>query len=73
MDDVALKTALVEILEKIHDLSGCQSVGIRLHNNGDYPYYVNEGFPKFFIVKEDSLCVRDADGNIILDKNGDLF
>ena len=69
-DFVALKQVLAEILEEIHTLSSCQSVGIRLHNNGDYPYYVHEGFPNFFILKENSLCAKDDKGNQILDEKG---
>jgi len=69
-DFVALKQVLAEILGNIHNLSDCQSVGIRLHNNGDYPYYVHDGFPDFFILKENSLCARDEEGNNILDDKG---
>lgn len=64
-----LKHVLSEILGKICDLSDCQSVAIRLYNNGDYPYYVYEGFPEFFILKETSLCTRDNEGNIIHDED----
>ncbi len=67
---VAIKQVLAEILETIHKVSDCQSVGIRLHNNGDYPYYVHEGFPKFFILKENSLCAKDNKGNNIVDEAG---
>ena len=67
---VALKQVLAEILEEIRNLSGCQCVGIRLRDNGDFPYYVHEGFPKFFIFKENSLCARDDNGNHILDEMG---
>ena len=72
-DFVALKKVLAEILGEICFLSNCQSVGIRLENNGDYPYYVYEGFPDFFILKENSICAKDDDGNHILDKNGSPF
>jgi hypothetical protein len=70
---VALKKVLAEILGEICSLSNCQSVGIRLENNGDYPYYVYEGFPDFFILKENSICAKDDDGNHILDENGSPF
>jgi hypothetical protein len=70
---VALKKLLAEILGEICALSNCQSVGIRLENNGDYPYYVYEGFPDFFILKENSICAKDDDGNYILDENGSPF
>ena len=72
-DFVALKKVLAEILADICTLSNCQSVGIRLENNGDYPYYVYEGFPDFFILKENSICTKDGDGNHILDENGSPF
>ena len=67
---VALKQVLTEILGEICSLSDCQSVGIRLENNGDYPYFVHEGFPEFFIHKENSVCARDKQGNPILDGTG---
>lgn len=72
-DFVALKKVLAEILGEICTLSNCQSVGIRLENNGDYPYYVYEGFPDFFILKENSICAKDDEGNYILDENGSPF
>ena len=67
---VALKHVLTEVLEELCNSSECQSVGIRLHNNKDYPYYVYKGLPHFFILKENSLCARDDKGNLILDENG---
>jgi hypothetical protein len=70
MDFLAFKQILEEILKEIHSLSGCQSIGIRLHSDGDYPYYVYEGFPKFFITKENSLCGGDDKGNPVLDEQG---
>lgn len=69
-DIVGLKQVLTEILGEICSLSHCQSVGIRLHNNGDYPYYIHEGFPDFFILKENSLCTRDDKGSPIIDDEG---
>ena len=72
-DFVALKKVLAEILGEICSLSNCQSVGIRLENNGDYPYYIYEGFPDFFILKENSICAKDDEGNHILDENGSPF
>jgi len=67
---VALKQVLTEILDEICTLSDCQSVAIRIHFNGDYPYYVHEGFPDFFILKENSLYARDDEGTPILDEDG---
>ena len=69
-DYAAVKQILTEILGEICSLSDCQSVGIRLHNKGDYPYYFYEGFPDFFITKENSVCARDDEDNLILDEDG---
>ncbi|MCW4015334.1 MAG: hypothetical protein NWF06_03105 [Candidatus Bathyarchaeota archaeon] len=67
---VALKQVLTEILGELGNISDCQSVGIRLHNNGDYPYYVHKGLPDFFLRKESSLCTKDAEGNLVFDEKG---
>ena len=69
-DSVTFKQIMTKILDAIRAQSNCQSVGIRLHNNADYPYYVQEGFPGFFILKENSLCMKDSEGKHILDKRG---
>ena len=66
----ALRQVFTEILEEICSLSDCQSVGIRLHDNGDYPYIVHEGFPEFFIIKENSVCAKDEEDNLIYDEDG---
>jgi len=67
---VGLKQLLTEILGEICSISDCQSIGIRIHNNGDYPYYVHEGFPEFFITKENSVCAKDEKDTPILDEGG---
>jgi hypothetical protein len=53
--DQILRPFLKEVLRELQTFSGCQSVGIRLQRGGDYPYYLHEGFPEFFISKENSL------------------
>jgi GAF domain-containing protein len=70
---VALKPLLKEVLKKIQHDSGCQSVAIRLDDRDDFPYYVQIGFPEFFIAKEDSLNVKNVQGKRILDSNGMPF
>ena len=69
-DFIVFRQILTDILEEVCSLSGCQSVAIRLHNNGDYPYIVHDGFPDFFILKENSICARDDENNLILDEDG---
>jgi PAS domain S-box-containing protein len=50
--------------------SGCEAVGIRLRVGDDYPYYESRGFPREFVDTENSLCVRDADGEIVRNAAG---
>ncbi|SPF39235.1 hypothetical protein SBDP1_230025 [Syntrophobacter sp. SbD1] len=50
--------------------SGCEAVGIRLKDGDDYPYQEARGFPHEFVELENSLCARDAAGNIIRDSAG---
>ncbi|MHB8881565.1 MAG: hybrid sensor histidine kinase/response regulator [Thermodesulfovibrionales bacterium] len=50
--------------------SGCEAVGIRLKEGDDYPYYEARGFPSEFILSENSLCARNAEGKLIRDSLG---
>ena len=50
--------------------SGCDSVGIRLKDGDDYPYFEARGFPTEFVLVENSLCSRDSAGAIIRDTAG---
>jgi hypothetical protein len=65
-----LESVLKEVLDEIHEFSGCQSVSIRLYKGGDFPYFLHKGFPDFFISKENSLNVRDKKGIIVLGGDG---
>lgn len=57
-----LKSTLSVIISRVQELSGCEAVGIRLEDDGDYPYYVYNGYPESFILKESSLCSQDVCG-----------
>jgi len=50
--------------------SGCEAVGIRLHEKDDYPYYEVHGFPAEFVLAENSLCSRSDTGEVIRDSTG---
>ena len=50
--------------------SGCSAVGIRLREGDDYPYFEARGFPREFLLAENSLCSRDAGGAAIRDSEG---
>ncbi len=53
--------------------SGCEAVGIRIKQGDDFPYFEARGFPEEFIRSENSLCARDAAGNILRDSSGDPY
>ena len=50
--------------------SGFEAVGIRLKDGDDYPYFETSGFPAEFVKLENSLCVKDASGQLIRDSDG---
>ncbi len=50
--------------------SGCEAVGVRLHEGEDYPYYEAHGFPEEFLKLENSLCERDVAGEVQRDNVG---
>ena len=70
---VELKPTLRTVLRWIHQISGCEAVAIRLHDDEDYPYYVYDGFSDSFIKKENSLCARDAGGRRIPSPGGEGY
>ncbi len=67
---VDLKRTLITVIEHIKNLTNCEAVSIRLHADGDYPYYVYKGFPESFIEKENTLCAKDDRGDRIPLKDG---
>lgn len=70
-DDQVFKRILQEILLRTKKISGCQSNSIRLKkDNGDFPFYVHDAFPNFFLAKENSLLRRDENDHVVYDQNG---
>ncbi len=58
------------LLPQLSELSGCTSVGVRLREGPDYPYFATTGFEPSFVLLESSLCSRDAEGKPVLDAQG---
>jgi PAS domain S-box-containing protein len=49
---------------------GFDAVGIRLQDGQDFPYFAQEGFSEYFLLSENSLVERSADGGVCRDKDG---
>ena len=58
------------IMMIIKEYTDMEAVGIRLADNGDYPYYQSLGFDDKFIHDENSLCIYDSKGEITRDEQG---
>jgi hypothetical protein len=50
--------------------TGIESIGMRLQDGFDYPYYVTRGFSQDFVEKENYLCARDKHGQVKKDSAG---
>jgi len=70
---VDLKSTLVTIIDLVKRLTDCEAVSIRLHDDGDYPYYVYSGFPESFIMHENTLCRKNNAGNRIRSPEGNGY
>ena len=70
MCPVVVKSLLEDIARKFQNCTKCQAVAIRLNKDNDFPYYAQIGFPDFFILKENTLNVRDGKGKLVLDADG---
>jgi len=59
-----------DLLLLIKVYTKCESVGIRLNDGNDFPYYRAEGFSKSFVESETYLCKRDLNGKIVETSDG---
>jgi hypothetical protein len=50
--------------------TGLDAVGIRMQSGDDFPYFVQNGFSNDFLLKENTLIERGADGGVCRDKAG---
>ncbi len=63
--------AIVQILEHLKTHLGVSATAIRLNEDGDYPYFLFDGFSDAHIEMEDRLCSYDRDGEILVDELGE--
>ena len=61
----SLKHSLFVVIKYLQQLTNVEAISIRLHKDGDFPYFVYNGFSKEFIQHEMHLCVKDFFGERI--------
>ena len=67
-----LHSSIQSTLATLKTRTGFDAVGIRLQDGEDFPYFVQEGFPKGFLLTENSLLSRAADGVVCRDQEGNV-
>ena len=66
----SLQDAIQRVLAGLKTLTGCDAVGIRLQDGDDFPYFAQEGLSRDFLLTENTLIERAADGGACRDKDG---
>jgi len=60
------------VLTAIKKRTALDAAGIRLQSGEDFPYFSQEGFGNDFLLTENTLVLRDADGGVCRDSNGQV-
>lgn len=69
-DESLFNQVMLAILSRTIEISQCQSNGFRLKKDNDFPFYIHEGYPNFFIKKESNLLSKDNTEKIKYDQKG---
>jgi PAS domain S-box-containing protein len=67
-----LRDSIQRVLAAMKTRTGFDAVGIRLQDGDDFPYFAQDGFPKDFLVTENTLTERGADGGLCRNKDGSV-
>jgi len=65
-----LKTSIQRVLTTLKTRTKVDAVGLRLHKGEDFPYFAQDGFSTDFLLPENTLIERSADGGVCRDKDG---
>ncbi|MHB8107454.1 MAG: PAS domain-containing protein [Candidatus Cryosericum sp.] len=68
----SLHDSLQRILSTLRTWTGFDAVGMRLRDGEDFPYYVQEGLSGDFLLTENTLTERSADGGVCRDRDGNV-
>jgi len=67
-----LRGSIQRVLGAVKAWTGVDAVGMRLKDGDDFPYFVEEGFSRDFLLTENTLIERDADGGVCRDRDGNV-
>ena len=67
-----LQDSIQRVLATLKTRTGFDAVGIRLQDGDDFPYFAQQGFSKDFLLTENTLIERAADGGVCRDKDGNV-
>ena len=69
-ETVDLQDSLGKVIGTLKARTAIDAVGIRLQEREDFPYFAQNGFPKGFLLTENSLLERDDGGRVCRDADG---
>ncbi len=67
---VDFRQMIKSVVAYLQNWTGCEAVGIRIHEGDDYPYYGTRGFTDEFVQLETRLCQYDENNEIVRDAVG---
>ncbi|MBM4164470.1 MAG: PAS domain S-box protein [Lentisphaerae bacterium] len=65
-----LQESIQHALVALKTRAEADAVGLRLQEGEDFPYFVQDGFSKDFLLTENTLAERGKDGGLCRDKDG---
>jgi PAS domain S-box-containing protein len=67
-----MKDSIQRVLAVLKERTGFDAVGIRLKDGDDFPYFVQNGFSSDFLLTENTLVERGADGGVCRNEDGSI-
>ena len=67
-----IQESMQRVLVTLKTRIGFDAVGIRLQEGDDFPYLAQDGFSKNFLLTENTLIERAADGGVCRNENGNI-
>ena len=67
-----LQDSVQRIIAVLKTRTGFDAVGLRLQAGDDFPYFAQQGFSKDFLLTENTLVERAANGGVCRDKYGNV-